>query len=117
MRLLVDEHGVGWDAARDTAVRTTGYTNHTLMPEALETWPVGLFAALLPRHMEIIYEINHRLLADVRGRFPGDEGMVYEQDAELKGAVDLIASGDLTPGQRDLFSPFVDQWLGDDPTC
>jgi starch phosphorylase len=76
MRLLVDECGVPWEAAWDATVRTTGYTNHTLLPEALETWPVELFATLLPRHLEIIYEINHRLLADVQRRFPGDGGRV-----------------------------------------
>ena len=76
MRLLVDEHGVDWDVAWDTTVRTFGYTNHTLMSEALETWPVSLFERLLPRHLEIIYEINHRLLQEVRRAFPGDEGRV-----------------------------------------
>jgi len=76
MRLLVDEHGVDWDVAWDTTVRTFGYTNHTLMSEALETWPVSLFERLLPRHLEIIYEINHRLLREVRRAFPGDEGRV-----------------------------------------
>lgn len=76
MRLLVDIHGVDWDAAWDLTVRTTGYTNHTLMPEALETWPVSLFGGLLPRHLEIVYEINHRLLQHVRQRFPDDEARV-----------------------------------------
>ena len=76
MRLLVDEYDVDWDAAWDATVRTTGYTNHTLLPEALETWPVDLFASLLPRHLQIIYEINHRLLDEVRRRFPGDETRV-----------------------------------------
>ena len=76
MRLLVDVHDVDWDTAWDVTVRTTGYTNHTLLPEALETWPVDLFGRLLPRHLEIVYEINHRLLADVRRRCPGDEDLV-----------------------------------------
>jgi glycogen phosphorylase len=76
MRLLVDVYGVDWDLAWDITVRTTGYTNHTLMPEALETWHVPLFGSLLPRHLEIVYEINHRLLRDIRGRFPGDEALV-----------------------------------------
>ncbi len=76
MRLLVDEHAVAWDQAWDTTVRTFGYTNHTLLPEALETWPVALFGRLLPRHLEIIYEVNRRLLEQVRARFPGDERRV-----------------------------------------
>ena len=76
MRLLVDEHGFSWDEAWDTTVRTLSYTNHTLMPEALETWPVSLFEILLPRHLQIIYEINHQFLEDVRQQFPGDDDLV-----------------------------------------
>ncbi len=76
MRLLVDEHGMEWEAAWDVTVQTMGYTNHTLLPEALEKWSLGLFAWLLPRHLEIIYEINRRLLDAVRTRFPGDQGRV-----------------------------------------
>ncbi len=74
MRLLVDEHAVPWEAAWACTVRTFGYTNHTLLPEALEAWSVPLFGRLLPRHLEIVYEINRRLLDDVRSRFPGDDG-------------------------------------------
>jgi starch phosphorylase len=76
MRLLLDEHLLPWDEAWDITVRAFGYTNHTLLPEALETWPLDMFAELLPRHLEIIYEINARFLAEVRARFPGDEGRV-----------------------------------------
>lgn len=72
MRLLLDERGMDWDAAWAVTVNTFGYTNHTLLPEALETWPLPLFRELLPRHLEIIYEINHRLLQEVRRRFPAD---------------------------------------------
>jgi starch phosphorylase len=72
MRILVDQHRLDWDRAWDIARRTFSYTNHTLMPEALETWSVGLFETLLPRHLQIIYEINQRFLDDVRHRFPGD---------------------------------------------
>jgi len=76
MRLLLDEHGFEWDAAWDVVVRSFGYTNHTLLPEALETWPLALFAESLPRHLEIILEINSRFLEEVRARFPGDEARV-----------------------------------------
>jgi starch phosphorylase len=73
MRLLLDEHGLDWDGAWEITRRTFGYTNHTLLPEALEKWPLELFASLLPRHLEIIYEINRRFLDEVRAAFPGDE--------------------------------------------
>src|SRR5262249_49834250 len=76
MRLLLDEHHLGWDEAWYLTVRALAYTNHTLLPEALEKWPVAWFEAMLPRHLEIVYEINRRLLDDVRRRFPGDEGRV-----------------------------------------
>ena len=76
MRILLDEAGLGWDESWDLTVRTLAYTNHTLLPEALEQWPVALFAALLPRHLEIIYEINRRFLDAVRQRHPGDEDRV-----------------------------------------
>jgi starch phosphorylase len=76
MRILLDEAHLGWDKAWDITRRTLAYTNHTLLPEALEKWPVAWFEALLPRHLEIIYEINRRLLDSVRTRFPGDEGRV-----------------------------------------
>ena len=73
MRLLVDEHVVPWDQAWEITRRTFAYTNHTLLPEALECWPLPLFARLLPRHLEIILEINARFLDEVRIRFYGDE--------------------------------------------
>jgi glycogen phosphorylase len=73
MRLLVDEHDMGWDEAWTVTQATFGYTNHTLLPEALERWPVSLFGKLLPRHLEIVYEINQRFLDEVRRRFPGDD--------------------------------------------
>jgi len=72
MRLLVDVHGLGWDEAWDLTRRSMAYTNHTLLPEALETWPLPLMQRLLPRHVEIIFEINRRFLDEVRARFPGD---------------------------------------------
>lgn len=76
MRLLVDERQLDWDEAWQITVATFGYTNHTLLPEALETWPLDMFAEALPRHLEIIYEINRRFLDEVRARFPGDDERV-----------------------------------------
>ncbi len=76
MRLLIDDHGLGWDEAWAITRQAVSYTNHTLMPEALETWPVRMFEALLPRHLEIIYRINHEFLADVRARYPDDHALV-----------------------------------------
>src|SRR5271165_933169 len=76
MRILLDDARLGWDQAFDLTKKTLAYTNHTLLPEALEKWPAAWFEVLLPRHLEIIYEINRRLLDEVRARFPGDEGRV-----------------------------------------
>jgi starch phosphorylase len=75
MRILLDQARLGWDEAWDLTVRTLAYTNHTLLPEALEKWPVRLFELLVPRHLEIIYEINRRFLDDVRARHPRDEDL------------------------------------------
>ena len=72
VRLLVDVHGQAWDEAWETTRASFAYTNHTLLPEALERWPVELFGAVLPRHLEIVLEINRRFLDGVRARFPGD---------------------------------------------
>jgi starch phosphorylase len=72
MRLLIDREGLGWDQAWSLAVRTFGYTNHTILPEAMERWPLDLFGRLLPRHLQIVYEINERFLDEVGRRHPAD---------------------------------------------
>ncbi len=75
MRLLLDDHGLTWNEAWAVTQQAVSYTNHTLMPEALETWPLRLFGALLPRHLEIAYQINQLFLDEVRAKFPGDDAM------------------------------------------
>lgn len=104
MRLLMDDHGLGWDQAWTITREAVSYTNHTLMPEALETWPVRLFEQLLPRHLEIVYEINHRFLEQVKARFPGDvdllrrvslieEGGPYGDERRVRmAALSIVAS-------------------------
>src|SRR5262245_47113249 len=76
MRILLDEAKLDWEPAWDITQRTLAYTNHTLLPEALVKWPLKWFATLLPRHLEIIFEINRRFLDQVRERFPGDDGRI-----------------------------------------
>ncbi len=95
MRILLDDAHLGWDRAWDLTKRTLGYTNHTLLPEALEKWPVAWFEKLLPRHLEIIYEINRRLLDDVRVRYPGDEGRVQRVSLVEEGAQRKIRMANL----------------------
>jgi starch phosphorylase len=77
MRILLDDAHLGWDESWDITTRTLAYTNHTLLPEALEKWPASWFQTMLPRHLEIVQEINRRFLDDVRTRFPGDEARVH----------------------------------------
>ncbi len=85
MRLLMDEHGFDWDAAWELTRSSFAYTNHTLLPEALETWPLELFQRILPRHLEIIYEINQRFLDEVRMRFFGDEQRLMRMSLIAEG--------------------------------
>ncbi len=89
MRILLDDHGLDWDRAWGISARVFSYTNHTLLPEALETWPVSFFESMLPRHLQIIYQINHRFLTDVRHLHPGD--------ADLARRISLV---DETDGRR-----------------
>src|SRR5579883_2634814 len=86
MRILLDDVHLGWDEAWDMTQKALAYTNHTLLPEALEKWPVAWFEMLLPRHLEIIYEINRRLLDSARTRFPGDEGRLARVSLIEEGA-------------------------------
>jgi len=95
MRILLDEKSLGWDQAWDITQRTLSYTNHTLLPEALENWPVAWFEMMLPRHLAIIYEINARLLEQVRHRFPGDEGRVERISLVEEGPVRKIRMANL----------------------
>jgi glycogen phosphorylase len=85
MRILLDDAHLGWDQAWDITQRTLAYTNHTLLPEALEKWPLAWFEMLLPRHLEIIFEINRRFLDAVRARFPGEEERVRRMSLVEEG--------------------------------
>ena len=99
MRLLVDEYELGWDRAWTITRQTFAYTCHTLLPEALETWPVSMLQRLLPRHLEIIYEINARLLQEVEARFPGDDervrrmSLIQEQPERRVRMANLAVTG------------------------
>ncbi len=90
MRLLVDEYHLGWDAAWEITTSTMAYTNHTLLPEALETWPVSMFRRLLPRLLDIIYEINARFIAEVCQRWPGDNDRIARMSLVQEGSEPMI---------------------------
>jgi glucan phosphorylase len=105
MRLLMDEHAMGWEQAWEITGKVFAYTNHTLLPEALETWTVDLFGKVLPRHLEIVYEINRRFLEDVRRRFPGDEARaarmsLIDERGERRVRMAHLATVGGTGGQR-----------------
>ena len=89
MRILVDEQGFGWDEAWEITCKTMAYTNHTILPEALEKWPIDMFRSLLPRIYMIVEEINRRHLEEVRERFPNDEQMVRELSIIEDGQVHM----------------------------
>jgi starch phosphorylase len=128
MRLLVDAYGWSWERAWETTTRTFAYTNHTLLPEALEKWPVPLFEALLPRHLEILYEINRRFLDEVRVRFPGEEeraervSLIDESGPRYVRMANLACVGTHTVNgvarlhsellKRDLLRDFSEIWPG-----
>jgi glycogen phosphorylase len=95
MRILLDEAHLGWDQAWDLTQKTLAYTNHTLLPEALEKWPLKWFEMMLPRHLEIIFEINRRLLRQVRSRFPADEGRIEQVSLVEEGAERKIRMANL----------------------
>ena len=95
MRILLDEAHLGWDQAWDLTQRTLAYTNHTLLPEALEKWPLAWFGMMLPRHLEIIFEINRRFLNAVRSRYPGDEGHVQSVSLVEEGTERKIRMANL----------------------
>ncbi len=87
MRILMDQVNLPWNQAWDLTLRSLAYTNHTLLPEALERWPVELFEVLIPRHLEIIYEINRRFLDDVRRLYPGDDARVQRMSLIEEGPI------------------------------
>jgi glycogen phosphorylase len=95
MRILLDEAHLDWDTAWNLTRRTLAYTNHTLLPEALERWPVAWFQLLVPRQLEIIFEINRRLLDEVRSRFPGDVARVQRISLIAEGAVKHVRMANL----------------------
>ncbi|HKM54928.1 MAG TPA: glycogen/starch/alpha-glucan phosphorylase, partial [Isosphaeraceae bacterium] len=95
MCVLLDEAHLSWDEAWDLTVRTLAYTNHTLLPEALEKWPVEFFELALPRHLEVIYEINRRFLNDVKARYPGDEGRVQRMSLIAENPVKEVCMAHL----------------------
>ncbi|MDH4109224.1 MAG: glycogen/starch/alpha-glucan phosphorylase [Gammaproteobacteria bacterium] len=90
MRLLMDEYGLGWEGAWDITRNTMAYTNHTLLPEALEQWPVEMFRRLLPRLLDIVYEINARFLAEVSNRWPGDNDRVRRMSLIAEGSRPML---------------------------
>src|SRR5215469_6731904 len=126
MRLLVDIEQLDWDTAWDITGKTFAYTNHTVMPEALERWVVELFGRVLPRHLQIIYEINHRFLNEVRNRFPGNNERYWRMSIIEEGqekrvrmanlaivgshAVNGVAAMHTEILKRDVFRDFYEIW-------
>ncbi|OHD69648.1 MAG: glycogen phosphorylase [Spirochaetes bacterium RBG_16_49_21] len=96
MRILIDDEGLDWDAAWEITEKTFGYTNHTILPEALEQWPVGLIEHVLPRHIQIIYEINRRFLDRIREAYPGDNERLARMSIIEEGAEKRIRMANLS---------------------
>ena len=95
MRILVDDAHLDWEQAWSITQKTLAYTNHTLLPEALEKWPLAYFEILLPRHLEIVFEINRRLMDEVRSRFPGDEGRISRTSLIENGGQNKVRMANL----------------------
>ncbi len=95
MRTLVDEHEMGWEEAWEITEASCGYTNHTLMPEALERWPVDMFERVLPRHLQILYEINHRFLKQVEARWPGEVSRQQKMSIIEEGSPKMVRMANL----------------------
>jgi starch phosphorylase len=128
MRLLIDEHGLSWDAAWEITGKTMAYTNHTLLPEALELWPVSMFRRLLPRVLDIIYEINARFIAEISLRWPGDNDRIRRMSLIQEGrepmlrmaylaivgsfSVNGVAALHSKLLREGLFSDFAELWPG-----
>ncbi len=97
MRILIDDYNISWDDAWEITTHTCAYTNHTIMAEALEKWPIDLFSSLLPRVYQIIQEIDKRFVEEIRARYPGDEDRVYRMrilcDGQVRMAYLAIAAG------------------------
>jgi starch phosphorylase len=117
MSILLDDARLGWDQAWDITQRTLAYTNHTLLPEALERWPLDWFEVMFPRHLEIIYEINRRLLDQVRTRYPGDDGRVRRVSLIEEGAQRRVRMANLaivgshsTNGVAAIHSELLRKW-------
>lgn len=119
MRVLLDQEGLGWDKAWSITEKTTAYTNHTLLPEALETWPVAMFERLLPRHLGIIYEINRRFLRQVQIHSPGDDALLqrmsivgnYPEGNKLRMAHLAVVGSHSVNGVAQLHSELVRKHL------
>jgi glycogen phosphorylase len=95
MRTLVDEHEMGWEEAWEITQASCGYTNHTLMPEALERWPIDMFERVLPRHLQILYEINHRFLKQVEKRWPGEVSRQQKMSIIEEGSPKMVRMANL----------------------
>jgi starch phosphorylase len=95
MRTLIDEHEMAWDEAWEITQASCGYTNHTLMPEALERWPLTMFERVLPRHLQILHEINHRFLGSVAARWPGDQQRLARMSIIEEGSPQMVRMANL----------------------